>query len=153
MVFIIRRLPSIKDQGRTANINVAASLNTTSSGIPLVPGTYSPEPTEDSLSLMSSQRSSITQQSESEQTVAEPLNKEIENVQKSQGEIKFHSIHSSYTGLGAAGTSEQTPLLSTVEQTSDSQASVEEEMYSEDQTPDDDQLEVETGSTQELTES
>jgi len=102
---------------------------------------------------MSLQRSSITQQSESEQTVAEPFSKEKENAQKSQSKIEFHSVHSLYTDLG---TSEQTPLMSTVEQkplSSDSQASVEKEMYSEYQTPDDDQLEVETGSTQELTES
>jgi len=86
LLFNVRKLPSIKNRERTAVVDVSASLNTTSSGIPLVPGTFSPEPTEDSLSLISSQHS-ITKQSdtENEQTVTEPLNKEIENTQKLQG--------------------------------------------------------------------
>ena len=88
LLFNVRKLPSIKDRKRTAVVDVSASLNTTSSGIPLVPGTFSPEPTEDSLSLISSQHSTTKQSdTESEQTVTEPLSKEIENTQKSQGKI------------------------------------------------------------------
>ena len=85
----VRRLPSIKDREKPTVVDVASSLITTSSGIPLVPGAFSPEPTEDSLSLVSSQRSSINQQSDtqSERAVAEPLNKEIEHTQQSQGEV------------------------------------------------------------------
>jgi len=88
-----RKLPSIKSRERPPVVDVAASLNTTSSGIPLVPGTFSPEPTEDSLSLQSSQQSSTTQPSEtqSEETVAEPLSKEIESIQKSQGRNDYRN--------------------------------------------------------------